>query len=398
MPTGILSVVAPDNTDAISGCVSVPTLWSCSLPKEQAPGNSPYAGNQPKFIFQIQYDNNTRRAWDVTGQQPPHPTSNTNSQNTLQQANQTASNATAKGASQGHLSRRGPAGVAGFLRDVLTSRNEPAFDPGFLPSPDPPTFQEMWFLGNTSDGIVSDDKAGEPTPFFITMLTSLDSPIGPNLVPRDGSSPLSKLVPPPALNKDGTGAPAVLLPNPIQQPIRLYDRGLPTEHYGFYNYFSKTIYATVLNSSDPNAGATGVVTADKNGGALESEAKWLVTWAMTRFKVEFWTRAYNTTKLLSGGPNTVGDNSTRPGTFPYPVAFTIDTHGGQPTLKGTYAFGVTADQHIDTSVFKFVPVSYATNGNQINPASQNEPSFGGVDGGTGGCKCVYKNFVGVTGR
>ena len=395
MPTGVFTVVAPDNSNAISGCVSVTSLWSCSLPKEQAPGNSPYTATQPKFILQIQFDNNTRKSWDVTGQQPPQPTPNTIGEGTLQSANQTVSNTTAAG-SLGQPSRRGPASVTGFLRQILRGRDGPTYDPGISPDPSPPTFQEMWFLGNTSDGIVSDDKAGEPTPFYVTMLPSLDAPIGPNLVPRGVLSNFSTTIPPPALNADGMGAPAVLLPHPIQQPVRLYDRGLPTEHYGFYNYFSKTIYTTSINSSDANAGSNGAVVADLNGGALESQAQWLVTWGMTRFKVEFWTRSSNTTKLVNGGPNTVGDNSTRPGTFPYPAAFTLDTHGGQPGLKGTYAFGVTPDQHIDTSNFKFVPVSYGAGGTQINPAGVNNTSFGGFDGGTGGCQCVYQNFVGIT--
>ncbi|GKT83553.1 glycoprotease family protein [Colletotrichum tofieldiae] len=73
MPTGVLSVVGPDNTAAVTGCSSPSTVWSCALPKEEHDSVAPYRPNQPTFIMQIQWDNNTRNLWDVPNGEPPQP-------------------------------------------------------------------------------------------------------------------------------------------------------------------------------------------------------------------------------------------------------------------------------------------------------------------------------------
>jgi hypothetical protein len=298
--------------------------------------------------------------------------------------------------------RSGGMGFREFVRRLVGRQNGgPA---GFMPIPSPPTFGEMFFLGNTTDGVVSNSKAGEPTPFYITMLQSVDDLVGPNVLNgRDifsrqnngGGANISNLLPPPELNSDGTGAPARLLPFPKQQPVRLYDRGLPTERYSFYTYYNKTVYVQSVDALR-TGGEIRPVAADQNGGSLRNEAKFIVTWLQTRYKVEIWTRKFNNTRLVGGfqGADS-NNNSTQPGTFPYPITITLDTHGGGGDPKAKFAFlrGVDGRQKILLDDAKFVLNNLNTTGDLVNPAINFNPSFGGFDGGKGGCKCQYTNFV-----
>lgn len=360
IPTSISTVVGEDNSVTVSGCTNPPTLWSCTLPKEQASEAAPFQANQPKFIFNIQYDNSTDQAWNVTGQQAP--------------------------ISRRNIRTRPPSSYRSVRRDPTAS---------FSPDPAPPSFQEMWFLGNTTDSIQSPQKAGEPTPFYITLLRSLNSTTtSPTLSRRDLIFNTTNF-PVPDLNPNGTGAPARLVPEPYQQPLRLYDRGLATEHYSFYTYFNKTIYLSslaVLNDS-----SSSPVVADQNGGSLETEANYLVIWAQTRFKVEIWTRlAADSARFVGGDPlGTVygTGNDTRPGSFPYPVTVTEDTHGGNRAEKGTWAYRVTDQQTIDTQDFVIVEDDIGFNGVVINPAATANLSLGGIDGGHSGCTCQWTNFI-----
>lgn len=363
MPTGVLTVAGPDNSRSFDGCTAPSTLWSCELPKELHDSVSPYNPNQPTVAFQIQFDNNPGLHWHVPNGKPPTP------------------NATE---SSGPSSSR---------------RRAKRFAPGISPSPDPPSFEEMWFLGNTTDGIVSDDKAGEPTPFYISLLSSISQPVGSNIIEKRGSGLVTRQfgieLPPPDLKEDGTGAPARLLPEVRQQPIRLYDRGLPTEHYGFYTYFRRTIYlrsVTTLNRT----GVIDDVPLDKEGGSRESEANFLVTWAETRFLMQIWTNS-DATKglLLKGDKPGIEDtaNLTRPGTMPYPVTMKLDTHGGDPQKKFVWAWPINERQQIDTGSTKFLANDLSKGGTVVNLRSSKNPSFGGFDGGSGGCRCEWLNFV-----
>jgi hypothetical protein len=291
-----------------------------------------------------------------------------------------------------------------FIRSLLPKAGQSVL---FTPSPAAPSNAEQFFLGNTTDGIVSNQKAGEPTPFFISFLSTTTSI---NLQKRDQlqSNPfpdIASSIPAPDLNADGTAAPANLLPFPIQQPLRLYDRGLPTEHYGFYTYFNRSIFLksnTPLNAS--NLGE-GEVPDDQNGGARETEAVVRCTWAETRFLVQMWTRK-NTTAKLVGSPtpstslsaNETANDFTRPGSFPYPVTVTLDRHGGDPAVKLLYCYGLDSREH--TTTFKLQQENKGFGGGIINQApslfvNSSNPTLGGYDGGSGGCKCQWQNWMSV---
>lgn len=416
IPTGLATIVGADNSLAVSGCVEPASLWSCSLPPEQQAANEPQDANQPAFIFQIQYDNNTRQLWDIPNGDAPTPDATTaaTAKATATKATQTLSTVTvASGTATTTTTAEASNDNEGSdltRRDTGTT----LYDTGIAPNPDPPSYEEMWFLGNWTDDIVADDKAGEPTPFYISFFTSLDDgSAGPNMLTDDSSTTtttneknkkrgdigsgsdngenVTDTLPLPPLNADGSGAAAQLRPFPYQQPLRLYDRGLATEHYGFYTYFNKTIYlSSVDNSSSSSDGGEG------GGGVRESSAAWYATWTQTRFLVKIWTKKQSATgaRLISGS----GSNATTPGSFPYPVTLGEDTHGGDLSLKNTFAYGVEADQRVNTSqAVSFtnnIGYGAASGRGVVNPRlPDGDLSWGGVDGGRGGCRCEWVNWV-----
>lgn len=416
-PTGVFTVVGPDDAETVVGCTSPTTLWSCSLPPEQQDANAPYAADQPKFIFQIQYDNNTRQLWNIPNGVPPTPTgtATTATSTSVTQTSTSVSATSTNSIDQGLTSTKND--TEGDDTS-LSKRSDILYDTGFAPNPEPPSFAEMWFLGNTSDGIVSDEKAGEPTPFYISFFRTLNETAGANMVQKRGTgngissgntttNPLEELLPAPILNADGTGAAAQLRPYPYQQPLRLFDRGLPTEHYGFYSYYNKTIYAQSINASSDG---TSTSSSDKNGGSLQTESKYYGTWAQTRFVVKIFTRLENSTRLLGGAatsaPSTTsssgaittsatGTNDTMPGTFPYPITIGLDTHGGDRDSKASFLYGVEPDLHINTTDPFLIANLQSFGGSRINPSYDPDMSYGGVDGGDGGCKCSWMNYLNV---
>lgn len=367
MPTGVMTVVGPDNSVSKSSCTEPTTLWSCSLPKEQHDDVSPYGANQPTVIMQIQWDNGTANSWNTSNGDPPTP-----------------------------IPRRS-LGQAAYAGSMMRERSTLEFNP----NPDAPKFKEEWFLGNTTDGIKSDEKGGEPTPFYISLLDTLSGVNEADLVKRDTDVNVSlpDVFPSPSLNSDGTPKPAVMLPTPYQQPVRLYDRGLATEHYGFYSYFSRTIYlksVTVLNNTDNTD-----VPLDQNGGCRETEADFLTTWSQTRVLVQIWTRTLdaNTSTLLSSdGQEAINgtEQLIRPGTMPYPVTVTLDTHGGEPTEKFVWAWPMNDRQQLDEDHPLLLANKMDVGGTWINRRSRGDDKYGGFDGGTGGCKCQWVNWATLT--
>lgn len=404
---GISTVAVPVNTLVDTSCVTPATFWSCDLPKELQSTVAPNGPNQPNFRLEIQWDNSSA-------------------------ANATFANVTGdknlpvKRSLQNHALSAGQF----FKRLFLGARQTISFNP----VPPPPSFAEEFFLGNTTDGIVSSKKAGEPTPFYMTFLSpTADVSADLNLLRKressasnstsnsnsstDGSFPdIVAGIPPPSINEDGTAAPANLLPDPlpIQQPIRLYDRGLPTEHYGFYSYFDRSIFLSSVNLTT----GSGEVPIDENGGSTEDEAKFRCTWAQTRFLIQIWTNMGNSAQLLnaSSSQSTASTNTqisnphqptrnftandfSQPGSFPYPVTVTLDRHGGDAQEKEIYCYQIDDRQTYVDAHPTIQLEDRESGGTLISPApsvfNNRTVVDGGVDGGSGGCKCGWENFVAV---
>ncbi|KAF4585706.1 Glycoprotease family protein [Ophiocordyceps camponoti-floridani] len=329
MPTGVLTVVGLDNSVSRSACTEPSTLWSCSLPKEEHKSAEPYKANQPTVAMQIQWEKDSASLHDI--------------------------------------------------------RSEPKA----------PDAKEVWFLGNTTDNVRSEHKAGETTPFSISLSTTVaglndGSKLATNQVagPRSGNSSLQTLLPSPDLEADGTAAAAVMIPKALRQPLRLFDRGLESEHYGFYTHFKRTMFlksVTILKGTEG-----GNVPLDEDGGCRKDEADYVVTWAETRVLVQIWTRSLDTnaSSLLRAS-----DGGQRPGSMPYPVTLTLDTHGGDPNKKVVWSWPVDKRQKVLANKAELLVNRMGAGGSWINPRGSGDPRLGGFDGGTGGCKCEWVNWV-----
>lgn len=374
MPTGIATIAGPEPQVQRSACIAPTSMWSCALPKgEPQSANMPYAANSPNFRVEIRFLNGTYN----------HSTSFQNN-------------------------------------STLRVRTDSG---SFDPSPSPPSLADQTFLGNTTDGNVA-PYAGEDTPFYMTIMSPAQ--VSSNALFRRSSSSsstpsetfnLSDIIPAPDETSDGLPAAATLYPLPASQPVRLYNRGMPTEHYGFYTYFDRSIF---LESESPLNGGTSDTSAnDTNGGSAQSSAKVRCTWSQTRFLVQIWTQpgklGYN---LISGGStgtvtsttasatptatsttptsSSSATDFTRPGSFPYPVTITVDRHGGNEDQKLVYCYGVEEDGHYNVTNHKLEIEDRGVGGTLINPAgsSEKDGSYGGVDGGTGGCECQWTNWIG----
>ncbi|OXV08629.1 hypothetical protein Egran_03609 [Elaphomyces granulatus] len=389
MPTGIMTVAGPVAQTQNNGCIQPSSLWSCALPREQQSMNAPFPANQPNFRVQIRFQNGT------------YP------------------NSTVIASGSTSLSRRrtGNAVTAGRVTKDRLLRARDLFSS----SPAPPGLDDQTFLGNTTDGNAI-PFAGEETPFFLTFLSPVEV-AGSQSVKRanDHTFPnLTALIPDPSNAPDGTAAPADLYPLPVSQPVRLYNRGLPNEHYGFYVYFDRSIFLksiASLNNSAVDDGST-----DQNGGSPKTDAKSRCTWAQTRFLVQIWTQPSNRSGMALLGSTTAiptrasptaatptgtamnttsssANDFTVPGSFPYPVSIKLDRHGGDAKEKLVYCYGMDANQRINSTDKKIQIEDRSFGGQLINPApgifndASSTQAASVFDGGTGGCSCEWVNWI-----
>jgi hypothetical protein len=372
IPTGVLTVAQPKAVVENSKCVNPSTTWSCALPPELQAANAPSKADQPNFRMQIDYLNDTESSSN---------TSNTSSKRSVHNA----------------------ASAGSFIRSFFRRQISTALE---TPLPSPPSDDDQTFLGNTTDSITAPPFQGEPTPFVITFLAISNSssiPISKRLV---STSTNTRGAPPGPINIDGTAADSNLLPLPVAQPIRLYNRGLPTEHYGFYNYFNRTIFLKNVPSF-----SSGAQSEDANGGVLKEDANWRCTFPQTRFKVEIFTNMPKQSLLNGNATSTTSSpkatttaeaiqqaasNFTQPGSFPLPISVTLDRHGGDLFSNSAFCFGMKNGHY--NSTFSFIPENKAAGGTLINGGTKNLNvstalgGAGGIDGGTGGCACSWANF------
>lgn len=394
IPTGISTIIQPDAVQESSACVQPATVWSCAVPKEEQQSVAPNDPDQPNFRVEIRFRNGTS-------------------------ANGTASSATRL--IKRSLTPNNPASAGNFVRRHIIQIRDSFSNSLFSPSPSPPSEEDQVFLGNTTDKNALPFD-GETTPFFMSFLSSSKIPSAQRLMKRvdkntsDPFPDLTKAIPPPETNPDGTAASANLLPFPAAQPLRLYDRGLTTEHYGFYTYYDRSIFlksTALLNDSSPSVGD---VPDDQEGGALEAAAAVRCTWAQTRFLVQIWTNQ-GAAALLGNSTaakfkqqqqsknltESSANDFSRPGSFPYPVTITLDRHGGDVSKKLIYCYGLDNREHILPERKKVQLEDRGAGGALVNPAQgpfattkvgKNDGGPGGVDGGSGGCGCRWKNFEG----
>ena len=401
IPTGISTIVKPKLVSEISGCITPSTMWTCDLPKEEQQSYSTGAADQPNFRVEILFQNGTN---DMAAN-----TSSVNRRSDKRNHRR----------SYGRMVNPVAAGSSIRLRFVQ-ARNALS-ETLYSPSPSPPNQEDQTFLGNTTDNNTAPFD-GEYTPFFMSFLSPTKLPS--SLLKRQSSSStdnttdpfpnMTNSIPPADTNPNGTAAAAVLLPDPSSQPIRLYNRGQPTEHYGFYTYFSKSIF---LKSPAPIEGIsnnTNIVPDDEDGGADEDAASVRCTWAQTRFLVQIWTNkgfvasspASDTNSTIFPGNATNLTTSSAndfqaPGSFPYPVTVTLDRHGGDVYSKMIYCYAIDDEEKPISSQKKIELEDRSYGGTLVNPTlgpfgdvnvTLADGGPGGIDGGSGGCGCQWRNF------
>ncbi|KAL8689756.1 MAG: hypothetical protein Q9218_004642 [Villophora microphyllina] len=402
IPTGISTVVQPDPVEEASGCIHPATLWSCAVPKEQQAAIAPNAPDQPNFRVEIRFQNGSI-------------------------AQGAATNSTALQSRS--ILRVGNAAAAGMAVRSRLLRARDFTSNLFSPSPSPPAREDQVFLGNTTDEN-QQPFDGAATPFFISFLNTEklpslrrskrdDVPFNTNSTANstDQFPNLGSAIPPPSTNADGTASPALLTPYVSAQPLRLYDRDMDSEHYGFYTYFDRSIFLKSTALLNFTGASPSEIPDDENGGADQAAAKVRCTWAQTRFLVQIWTRKANAAPLLQSSNSTAASSSTdshpknltlssannftRPGSFPYPVSITVDRHGGDIKKKMIYCYGLDQQEHIVSDEKQIQLEDRAFGGTLVNPAqgpfgevkvSGDDGGPGGIDGGSGGCGCKWENF------
>lgn len=404
IPTGISTIVQPDVVREDSGCIQPATVWSCAVPKEEQESIAPNNHNQPNFRVEIRFRNGT----------------STNS--TLTSAKSREKRLV--------RSESGPVFAASFIRRRYLHLRDTLQDSLFSPSPTPPSQEDQDFLGKTTDNNTAPFD-GEDTPFFMSFIPASKLPAQrlmkrqakPGKNNTDQFPDIAKAIPPPDTNSDGTAAAANLLPLPVAQPLRLFNRGLATEHYGFYTYFDRSIFlksTVLLNDTGP---AVGEIPADRDGGADKSAATVRCTWRQTRFLVQIWTNAGAAAPLLGSSSNETSskskekdhnpknltsssaNNFVRPGSFPYPVSITLDRHGGSLADKFIFCYGIDSRGRVILEKKKIQLEDRAFGGKLVNPVlafksvkvGKKEGGPGGIDGGSGGCGCQWRNWAGAFG-
>lgn len=375
LPTGISTVIQPSTAKADSGCVSSPSLWSCDVP---ASSSNTYGieDQSPNFRFEIQFRNGTL----------PN--------NETQLAKRS----------------RSPA-LAGAIvrRDSWTSYLYKA-------QPQAPSKDDQLFLGQYTD---NNDQPfnGETTPFSLSLLDPRELqatssirkrqsdpypyPTGSTANTKSSSNATTeagKNIPRPALKPNGEPQNTTLFPFVKAQPLRLYNRGQPNEHYGFYSYYDRSIFAT--SALEGSARTSSV-----------NNASAVCTWSQTRMHVQIWTRKPAVATLddpvpLRGLPavNSTANDMVAPGSSPYRVTVTLDRHGGKAKEKGVYCYGLDERHRVLDSVKTWVDEDRSAGAGQlVNAAAvphssnatslqQRDPlSYGGIDGGSGGCVCQWES-------
>lgn len=180
------------------------------------------------------------------------------------------------------------------------------------------------------DGIQSDNKSGEKTPFYISLQTDRKPITTTTTTSVDADSEADTRRSRRSVSKrQAAKVPSQMLPGTLlNQPLRLFDRGLETEHYGFFVYYQKTIHVL---AADPSSVTQLTEASDAGGGvsaAISNSQQ--VTWENTRFRVAIWTK-----KRTSGQMDVIGSEGQRlssqigafDGSFPYPVSVVEDRNG-----------------------------------------------------------------------
>jgi hypothetical protein len=313
MPVGNFAV-SKLSTSYRSSCVTQGSAWSCLAPSTSSSDTNSYLNS---FNFEI-------------------------------------SNSSSSSVNKRSLGTHGGS-IAGMAASIISLVKR-----GTTASPPQPSDSELTFIGTTTDNSTSSPVAGTAAPFVLTMSGATNtSSLATRGIAANGTA-------------GSSAPPANLLPSTpfVNQQLRLYDAGLPTEHYGFYNYFDRTMWVSTVNSTDNST----------SGGADAKDAKFAVVWHNTRLEIKIWTRMNS---ALTAGSNVAAANGTA--AFPYPVTITTDRHG-QISQGDVYYYGIADGKYTTGQTLGSMNENFGADGSEVVSLD------GTLVGGTGGCVCQWTNF------
>lgn len=284
IPTGVSLVQPATSPNEQRTCVSPPELWSCDLPP-------PATDTIPELRFEIRYRPADRQ-------------------------------------------RDGP---------------ESIWAPIPAPVPSPKDYEET----SANDSMSNKTSAGIATGFVISMLYTDNAPNqtesqSPNsmtkrseLVGIEDNEAAVELIEPHILKRQSISDPSQNPPSPLpdilrNQPLRLMDQGLPSEHYAAHIYFQKSIYLDSINISSRPPFHNNEVP-----GTSDS-AKYACIWSFTRFRIQIFTRKSQDLILVDREQSRFqidpefgsSMTNTREPIMPYPVTISEDRIGGSENAVG----------------------------------------------------------------
>ena len=281
IPTGVSLVQPATAPKELRTCVSPPELWSCDLPP-------PATNSIPEFRFEIRYRPADRQ-------------------------------------------RDGP---------------ESIWAPVPAPVPSPKDYEETSVKDSSNT-----TSAGIATEFVISMFYSDNAPnqtesqSSNSVIKRSQSAEIegnrAVVRKKDILRRQSISDPAQNPPSPLpkilrNQPLRLMDKGLPSEHYAAHMYFQKSIYLDSINMSSTPPSHNNEVP-----GASDS-AKYACIWSFTRFKMQIFTRKSQDLILVDREKNRFqidpefGSSmiNTKEPIMPYHVTISEDRIGGSENADG----------------------------------------------------------------
>lgn len=181
-----------------------------------------------------------------------------------------------------------------------------------------------------ADGIVSDNKVGELTQFYVSLQTDANKPI--NIASADGEEGDAGVEKRQAPSSDT----AMMLPALLRNmQLRLFDRGLDTEHYGFFVNYKKSI--NVLAATPEQVTADTELADSPSGVVAGSAGAKQVVWEGTRFRVVIWTkmRTGGARDLIGEGGQRLSSVPVKGERFPYVVSVFEDRVGERGGVSWT---------------------------------------------------------------
>jgi hypothetical protein len=214
---------------------------------------------------------------------------------------------------------------------------------------------------NKRDIPESEEPKANPYPYPTKPSTTTTTTSNTTATATKSSKPTttSTKIPRPILKSNGNPTTQLLYPFATVQPLRLYNRGLEDEHYGFYTYFSKSVLVangsstSNLNSNSSSSSSSSNLTLTVVSANQQAQA--LCTFTQTRFRVQIWTRRGLVSGLnetsMDDGSGAAGEKKAAwessanemeaTGSFPYKTSFLLDRESGDGDgERGVFCWGL----------------------------------------------------------